>query len=172
MGLYNEIKPELYYFLTQLENYNEVPFNKTIKKHGFSVGFIFKELCEEFNLRIIPGIESCLAGGAKKTKGRTFKGLMTFLFKKGVRSGRRTFAEDYQEISVFSTSMIRDEIYRIMKRMEALEHDMHAMDKTTFNKNKSKHDKLGYLNATQWFKLGMYNTQMFKSLKETLDRGI
>lgn len=172
MGLYIELKPQLYYFLTQLENYNEGPFNREIKGHGFSVGFVFKEVCEEFNVRVIPGIEQCLSGGDKSAKGKTLKGFFSVMLNKSVRSGTRSFSEQYSSHNNFSIPMIRDELYRVMKRMEALDQEMATAGKPDLKKNKSKHDKLGYLNAVEWYKLGINNSTMFKSLKEKLDKKV
>lgn len=170
MALYTQLKPLLYYFLTQLENYNEGPFNRKIERYGFSVGFLYKDLCEEFNVKIITGIEECISGGDSKSKGKSFKGFTSMILNKGVRSNSRSMSEAYSPHNNFTISMLRDELYRIMKRMEALEQEINKQPKDELSKNKSAHAKLGFLTSKQWYKLGINNTKMFREIKGKLDK--
>lgn len=172
MNLYSKIKPDLFYFLKSIENYNEVPFNKHIKKKGVSVGFVYKELCEDFNMNIIHNIEQCLALEKKVKGSKTFSGWFNMSLGRGGRDDVRSFSEEYTEGSVFSISMIKDELYRIMKKMEKLSSDIDNADKTNVKAFKTKHDKFGHLNAVEWYNLGMNNLEVYKDLKEKLDKSI
>ena len=170
MKHYSKVKPLLSYFLKQMENYNEIPFNKKIDPYGFSVGFVFKEVCEDFNLNIIPGIEKCLSGGEDQIKGKNFKGFTKFLFKRGHRIGV-PMSEEYSENNFFALSTIRDELYRIMKKMEAFDPEVSEASKDKlFLKQKSLNKDLGGLNAIEWFELAQFNLELFKSTKEVLDK--
>lgn len=172
-NLYSEVRPHLYFFLKQLENYNDTPFNKKLKGEDISVGYIFQELCEEFNLRIIPSIEQCIAGGNPEAKGKTVKGIKAFLFNKGVRAESTTFAEAFEQNAIrFSIPVLRDEIYRIIKRMEKLGSDLNAMTSSELKNNKILHPELGYLTAKDWFKLSIINLEMYRELKQKLDKKI
>lgn len=170
---YSEVKPHLYYFLKQLENYNETPFNKKLKGEDVSVGYLFQELCEEFNMRVIPSIEKCIHGGDPDPKGKTFKGVKAFAFNKGVRAETTSFDEAFKQGTVkFSISALRDDIYRIMKRMEKLGADLSAMATSDAKKSKVLHSEFGYLTAKEWFKLSINNLEMYRRLKEKLDKKI
>ena len=172
MNLYLKIKSDLVYFLKCLENYNEVPFNKKIKGQGISVGFIYKELCEDFNVRIIENIEGCLAQESKNKGKKTFKGWYTLFFGKSFLDGKDSFSEEFSDKAVYTIDMIKDEIYRTMKKMEKIGADLASRDENTLKLLKTEHNQLGYLNATEWYNLGINNLKKYKSLKEKLDKKI
>lgn len=170
MSVYNKVKPDLIYFLKSLENYNEIPFNKKINAYGVSVGFVYKEMCEDFNLRIITKIEKCLELNEENIKeGKTFSGWYNMAIGKGFRDDVRSFSEEFDERFMFSREMIREEIYRIMKKMEKLGLQVDALPKTKIKNLKVQHTKYGFLNVEEWFELGQNNLELFKDLKEDLD---
>jgi hypothetical protein len=169
MSSYNKVKPELIEFLKSLDKYNEIPFNRKIEDYGISVGFVYKELCEDFNLRLIENIEKCITQDTKVKEGKTFIGWWNMLIGKGFRDDVRTFSEEYDERARYSIDMIREELYRIMKRLEKLSQRVDAMPKPMLKSLKYKHSKYGYLNAEEWFDLAENNLALYKDLKEDLD---
>lgn len=169
MSIYNKLKPELIYFLKSLENYNEMPFNRKIEEYGISVGFVYKELCEDFNLRIIPNIEQCLIQDSKIKEGKTFVGWWNMTIGKGFRDDVRSFSEEFDERAKYSMDMMREELYRIMKKLEKLSAQVDVLPKHTVKALKLPHSKYGNLNVVEWFELGANNLDLFKDLKEDLD---
>ena len=172
MNLYSKIKTDLVYFLRSLENYNEVPFNKKIKGHNISIGFVYKEICEDFNTRIIENIDKCLSQENKNEGKRTFKGWYVLFFGKGFLDGKDSLAKKFSDKTVYTNDMIKDELYRIMKKLEKLDNDLKNKDINSLKVLKTKHNKLGYLNAMEWYNLGVNNLKLYRGLKEKLDRKI
>lgn len=169
MSVYNKLKPDLIYFLKSLENYNEGPFNRKIEEHGISVGFVYKELCEDFNLRILENIEKCLSQATKSNEGKTFTGWVNMMMGKGFRDDVRSFSEEFDDRAKYSIEMIREELYRIMKRLEKLSAQVDTLPKASIKNLKVEHVKYGFLNIEEWFDLGQNNLELFKDLKEDLD---
>ncbi len=169
MSVYNKIKPNLIYFLKCLENYNEIPFNKKIVKYGFSVGFLYKELCEDFNLRIIANIEKCLSQELNQKEGKTFSGWLNMTLGKGFSDDLDSFSTSFDERQKFSMEMIREELYRIMKKLEKLSTQVQALSKENAKNLKVEHSKFGFLTLEEWFELGQNNLDLYKDLKEDLD---
>jgi hypothetical protein len=172
MGLYNNIRNELIYFLKSLDNYNEGPFNKKIEGLDVSVGFVYKELCEDFNLRLIEHIEQCLKAEAKIKEGKTFIGWWNMMLGKGFRDDVKTFSEEFDPRAKYSTDMMKEEIYRIMKRIEKLSLEVDKLAKVDAKNLKHHHPKYGYLSILEWFDLAENNLGLYKDLKEDLDASL
>lgn len=169
---YSKIKSDLGYFLKSIENYNETPFNKKIQGENISVGFVYKELCEDFNCSIIHNIEKCFAAESKNKEGKTFKGWFYLWMGKGFRDNKRTLSESFSDQAIYGIDMMRDELYRIMKKMEKLSIEIDTKERNSVLVLKTKHSTFGYLNALEWYDLGMNNLKMYKKLKIQLDKKI
>jgi hypothetical protein len=159
-NIYNQFQPIGKTWLMDLDNYNEVPFQRKTSKVKWSLGEIYEHLCTstlEFHLK---GVEKCLS--SPKTGNKTWTGKMVFL--KGSFDNKKLkkyMEEGFTPKQPEDIAKAKDVIIRVLKQM-----DEYGARITKENVNqKAEHPILGYLTAQEWYKLAIYHFEYHEKNK-------
>ena len=163
-NIYKDFQPIGKSWLVELNNYNEVPFKRKTSKIKWSLGEIYSHLCTstlDFHLR---GVEKCLIEPTKG--GKTWTGKVVFLKGSFNNKKLRSYMEnEHSPKEAEDISAIKDKMIRVLKHM-----DEWGSKITEDNMSqKAEHPVLGYLTATEWYRLVILHFQYHRKNKTKIN---
>ena len=163
-NLYKEFQPIGKSWLMELNNYNEVPFKRKTSKIKWSLGEIYSHLCDstlQFHLR---GVERCLT--EPKAGKKSWSGKMVFLKGNFDNKKLKSFMEkEHGPKEAEEITIARDKMIRVLKNMD----ECWAHISSDNPNQKAEHPVLGYLTASEWYRLAIFHFEYHRKNKVKID---
>ena len=162
--LYKEFQPIGKAWLVELNNYNEVPFQRKTAEVKWSLGEIYEHLGNstlDFHLK---GLEACLL--APKSGKKTWAGKMVFLKNNFQNKKMKAYLEDnYPPKQPENIAEARDKMIRVLKQMD----DCSCKITKKTEKQQSEHPILGFLTGKEWYRLVIFHFEYHRKNKDKID---
>lgn len=153
------------YWMDELDKYNEQPFKTKPKGSNWSVGQVYDFMANNTINTYLPNVEKCLS---KEKEGVTTKGKKTFKGAWMMWTGKYKPAVPLDKIKIKKEPGTPEEeknkLFSIFKQMSELSRA--SPDKS----RKIKHEKFGYLNAEEWYRLIVMEYGYFIKIKKSIDK--
>ncbi len=165
---YKSFEQETKFWLRELEKYNEKPFQRKPSKEDWSMAELYEYLTTNILEVYSKNIFDCMEGRAKQEGGKTFKGVLAFMF------GSMMFIrkEDKKVTNEPSTlSEAKDKLLRCLKKMNegAV---LISNDSKKAETMKTEHPVYGMLNAKDWYALAERDLKAHRGLKDKIEQSL
>lgn len=164
-NIYKQFEPIGKSWLTDLNNYNEVPFQRKTSQIKWSLGQIYDHLSDstiDFHLK---GVETCI--NTPQPGKKSWCGKMVFLKGSFNNKKLKVFMEDqFTPEQPENISFCKDKMIRVLKHMDEWGR---KITQENIN-NKAEHPILGFLTAQEWYKLVILHFDYHKKNKTKIDK--
>ena len=171
MKYYKKFEPIGKYWLTEIEKYNEEPFLKKPNDQDWSMGQLYNHLINYTIDVQMNAINGCLlkANGSAKG-GKSFKGVMTFM-RGGYPSYKiKSKVNDANPPRAPKNIMeARNNFIKLLKAMNEISVKLEKLSKEDLN-YKVKDNRLGMLNAVEWYDSVIMHFKHHLEQKKRIDR--
>ena len=163
-NIYKQFQPIGKTWLIDINNYNEVPFQRKTSKVKWSLGEIYNHLCSSTLHFHLQGVEKCLT--SPKEGSKNWSGKMVFLKSSFNNKKLKTFMEEQTPpTQPNNIAEAKDLMIRVLKQMDEYGK---KITKDTQSK-KAEHPILGFLNAEEWYKLIIFHFEYHSKNKSKIE---
>lgn len=164
-NIYKQFQPIGKTWLMDMNNYNEVPFQRKTSQVKWSIGEIYNHLCSSALNFHLQGVEKCLSSPQKGSKN--WSGKMVFL--KGSFNNKKLksyMEEEFTPTQPEDIAQAKDLMIRVLKQMDEYGK---KITKESLSQ-KSEHPVLGFLNAKEWYELVIYHFEYHTKNKSKIEQ--